>query len=503
MSNALKITPKTRILYSLCENPLTWLEALGEWIDNSLDAGATNVLIEFGPPQKGAFARHILVRDNGRGSEFLEPFVTLGDHVPQVGKRGLGRYGVGAKDAGLWIGGPTSVFRVVSVKGGKVRGLSADWSAVVASDWEIGADCIDAERDALAGEAGTTITVSPVSRKIPEGAAWPKLLDELGYVFTPAIKRGVQILVRGKARGSVAEPLAMYQSPPLEPGHVDAEIVVGGKRAHVHVGIVREDVPSNPRAGITYTHKHRVIEPASGRGCGEFSIRRIFGWVSLDSEWKLAKNKNAISRDAEELYEAVFDVCKDLLKRAETQAQTLSSAAFLRGVDDMVNQMVFGSPDAKAKRGKGNKKGTQQPTGEGSGHKRAKRDQDGSTFTRGCSGKLRVEYVDLNDEYTIGRYNMSGTVMLSETHPYVQALQRSGNQIAVAQLAANLFAEAVVLHPSDKRGQFLLAQLEDTGDLSEKIACAMGRILRDVSFDSRPMPALAPAVPALGSDSEN
>lgn len=469
-----EIVPDTHLVQSLCTNNLDWRRALGELIDNAFDAGASSVSISFGT-RKGAST--FTITDNGNGCEDPRAFVRFGGHSRKASTR-LGRYGIGAKEAVMWIGQEPPRVVVVSTHAGKRRTLAHDWKVVVNTNrWTIDPSSLTVI-DAAPGECGTRLTVTPSQRCVPSGKGWDALLSTLGYLYAPAIKRGKQINVQ-RDSGPLT-PIVGYALPALEPGHIDTVIDVGGRKARVLVGIVPPGV-ANERPGLTYTYGFRVILEASGYGCGGFDHSRIAGIVDLGDGWVLAKNKDNVSQHREDLFAAVFAACRPILERAEVTGQQLESAEFSRLTDRLFNDWVFGPADAKAVRGKGEEHGTKAPTGRGGKHKRAEREQDGETFARVARGSLRIVYTDGDPDHA-GRFSPPSTVMLHRRHPCVAAIQAGRNALAAVILATSLLSSRELTGE-----QLVLRRVlpETSGGPQERFEALMSRCLRGVRLDGR------------------
>jgi hypothetical protein len=308
--------PDPRIVYSMANQPLIWWKALAEWIDNALDAGAQTISIHFTRDS-------VRVVDDGRGCDDPVVMILPGRHRAQPGTV-QGLFGVGGKDAALWVGGVKSSTAIVTTHDGARRSIRVHWSDYVKdSQYE--------ESDEQRGtSSGTEITVTPLNRRLPHGDDWAKLLEQLGYVYTPPLGRGVQIKMQRP--GKAWEPLVAWKAPPLQGEIIDTDITVGDKlRAHVFCGIVQDGV-LNRRSGFTYFHGNRVVESATANGCGGYNPNRIHGRVDLLGQWPRTKNKDALNSDAPSvlaLYEEVARVCAPLLRCADAIGSELSSMNFV------------------------------------------------------------------------------------------------------------------------------------------------------------------------------
>lgn len=443
----IKITPSAQLVRTLAAQPLTHAKALAEWIDNAIDAGAKTVEVVFGSKGGRPFVR---VTDDGCGTANMETFVRFGDSNSHKTTRS-GIYGIGAKDAALWYGGESSLFRVESTHGGRVREVRCDWQSVIRNDWGI-EDPTDVP--AVAGaNTGTTIFVCP-ARRPPDGQQWGALLERLGYIYTPALRDGVQIKLRRGNRGDW-DLLRPWSRPEMvEDSVIDTVVDVGGKRARVVAGLVPDGVV-NRRPGLTYFHGFRVIKEASSRGCGNAEIRRICGFVQIDNGWRRTKNKDDLV-NADALYEAVQVAIQPLLDRAEAEGMQVQHAAFTKEVAARLN-VAIAKNAAKAKRGKGAKRGTVKPTGNGSRHTQAANVQPGDRFpgpfpggTGG--GSFRIAWGRLG-ERVFGRV-CGRTVELNEDCPIVAQAITDKNVLTTTTLAF-----AVVAYDESRRdraGQGLL-----------------------------------------------
>jgi Histidine kinase-, DNA gyrase B-, and HSP90-like ATPase len=469
--------PRTHLLKALASQNLDWKTALGELIDNSLDADAKNVQIIFDEK------RTLTVVDDGVGCASPEAIIILGDHRDHKTTK-LGRYGVGATDAFLWCGGERSTVDVRTIHAGKRLMLSVNWENLANAGWAGDAPTVF---DAIEpGEIGTRITVAPVVKDVPHGESWNRLIREIGYIYAPALKAGVQITVKPPRRGARPAPVQRWTFPEMEPDHVDAMVAVGNRTARVTCGIVKEG-HGNPRPGLTYCHKFRVILPSSSRGCGEFGIGRVCGFVELDASWTLAKNKTDIVSDREKLEAEIYRVLRPLLERAEQVGSVLECEAIATEVSERLNAMLGRSGTARAKRGEGEKSGAAEPTGEGSPHQRAAREQSGNRFqSRASRAPLRVSYVNEGDCNSIGKLALPNVLLNRDNKAIAFALETK-NTLAMLFCAAALLG---VQHCfMDRNEQRLLRGLERSD-----FAAAMGGILSsDLRLDGRP--ALASVVP--------
>ena len=121
-----KYPPGGAIIRSIANQTLGWKLALCEWLDNSFDA-AKNKDVRLTEIRILIGTKHVMVRDNSMGHDKLSSMVQIGAH-DQHSTTQIGEYGIGAKDAALWIGGENSVVLIESTCRGVKRTLSVDWA---------------------------------------------------------------------------------------------------------------------------------------------------------------------------------------------------------------------------------------------------------------------------------------------------------------------------------------------------------------------------------------
>jgi len=457
----ISVAPVGHILRSLRSQRIAFWMLLAELVDNSLDAGATTIHLDY----RG---NRLTISDNGRGTSRPQALATLGEHRSHSSTI-LGRYGIGAKDALLALGTEQSTCRVETVNAGNWRGFEWRWIDI-AKSWEAEEPTVRPSTD---GELGTKITVWPLDRD-PNSKQRESVIRELGYIYSPAIKKGCQITIRWKGARGTPEPIPRWEWPALDGELVDTTIDVAGKVARVRCGVIHRDVKER-RYGLHYVHGPRVILGGTAKGCGAYSPTRVCGVVELDGSWALAKNKDAIVAHADELYAAVEEAIRPVLIRAEQQGMAMHSRAFEDAVSGMLNAALLNA-NAKAKRDRGDKRGTRQPNGRGGRHKRARKEQDGNTFpARGYAGSVRVHHERLGEDAGIGEVKWPNIVMNMDS-PFVATVYASQNVEATYALAAGLLSSFHSLEEPD--GQMRLRNVIRTNNTMADYSAAMDAILK-------------------------
>lgn len=465
----MNIAPSTEIIRALRNQGLTWKDALGEVIDNAFDASAQAVHVLYD-------GQDLVVSDDGNGCADLASMLTLGKHQHQPGTR-LGRYGVGLKDAALWLGGHT---HIASIKGMR-RSVEVRWNEIEKSGvWEIPDPT---EIAATSGERGTKVTFRKIEREPPAGKDWSRLVEEIGYIFTPAIRGGRQIIFKPKTRSAQLVAAPRFELPPLEE-IVDVKFQVAGKDVHLHVGVVPEGAP-NPKAGISYTHGFRVIIPASGLGCGyQHGYSRVAGWAHLGDGWDLKKNKDGITLHRDELAEAVYDHCRAVVTKGSGQAMSITSSALAASLTAWAKDAFREvRTDVKERRGKGDSHGTVTPKNTGRQRRRATRVQPGTRVLQTiASNRLRVVFMPLGG--MVGKVDGPASVVcLGSDHPTVARAMRDSNHDALRVLVGCFLSNHA--SSTDPSGQLLLRCIADVAS-DEKFSVGLGALLSTMEFPEGP-----------------
>lgn len=412
-----------------------WKNCLGELIDNAFDAKANSVKIELG-------GRKLVIEDDGIGCDEVDSFFREGRHRS---RNGLGRFGVGLKDAALWLWGATEVTSIA--KSGGVH-CTVNWQKVIDS----GQFKSYARHLPGSDNTGTRIAFSRILRNAPNDV-W--CMSELGYRYFPAIESGRHIVVRrGKGR---AKPVPAFQFPPLE-GVIEHESEIDGKKFSVRAGIVQEGHP-NPYPGFTIAYKHRVITTTS-EGCGDFGTARFAGVVRLDESWKLSRNKDSLLEDGGLLVETLHMICRDTLVAASEQNRLVT----LAGIESTIaaNLMDALKQRKKEARNPGTSHGTVKPSGTGRRRRNATNTQPGDTLTSKIGGGVSVQFVHGLNEIGQTSFNESGSLIsLNADDSYVMWAREHEDTNTLTALAATILAIDASTIADSKTKQKLLPGIEE------------------------------------------
>lgn len=415
------ITPTTALIHALSQQNLKWEQVLSELVDNSIDAGASRVDIEFGP------SRRLAIIDDGQGCKDIEAMFRLGDHRAHSTTK-LGRYGIGLKDAALFLKGVTDIDTVHKSQRSRV---AIDWNGIQDHDgrWCAPDPVVTVTND----KPGTTITFSGFSRRLPRQ---DEQRDKLGFIFAPALLSGRQIRLCTKGK---AYPCSPYQLPTLT-DMVQASFSIEGRGITLRAGIVADGV-KNRYPGFTLQHGHRAII-TTALGAKHYSVSRIAGIVELDGSWALTKNKDDITELQDELGETLFRACEGMLRKADLQSQQLESTALNATVSELLSDAIRQAARKQRERRTDSDEpqvGTMEPTGSGRQRRRASKvsDKDGPIDKAAKKG-LTLDWGDLDN--VIGKADLTaGRVTLNSGMPILESLRRDNQSGALALIAFGIF----------------------------------------------------------------
>lgn len=437
----MRYPPRASTLRAIAAGNVGWLTAFGEWIDNSFDRHATRVSITLERDS-------LTIEDDGEGTATLPALVQLGEHTDAA--TGLGEYGMGGKESLLWAGGERSDVVILSTHRGVTRRLAMNWLDYARSDWEL-PDVH--ERPATPGEIGTKIQVHPLRGRPPANPE--RICEELGYLYSRAIRRdNRQITIKWPGIKERPRVIAAWEPPEFEssPAPIHITIQVGNKSADVFAGVVKEGV-RNPRYGLTYWYKYRVIMPASARGCGDFHITRVCGFVELRDGWKsaLTRNKNGLTVGDEALFAEVERTILPILQAADRAGSTFALRELSARLESRVGTILNSLRDSKAKRGKGETQGSVRPAGTNRKHQRAEQEQSGVTFPGTKHGRgLKIGYEPLGGT-KLGEAKPPNITLNLDNQFVKQAVDENRDDTLVLAIGA-LIADWDCNQPADEKG---------------------------------------------------
>jgi len=450
---SLDISPDTSVLVPLHNQKLPWHVALAELCDNSFDAGASRVRIAF------LGLRQLQVSDDGNGCDSIENMLTLGRHHRHK-TTSVGQYGVGLKDAAVWLWGRT---RINTIYRGILRSVEVNWSKLAKSDeWKI----LESEPvDAPQGEKGTCIEFLGTDHHRRD---YNKIVERLSYIFTPAIRSGRQIVIEQPRKKAIL--CTAWEMPALEKV-IQTSFEIHGKTVNLYAGVIAEG-HDTPYWGFSFAYGHRMImDRPSALGSKGRTVSRICGLVTLDRKWRIAKNKDGIVEDQDALEDAIWQHCHEIIEESSHQAEIISNSRLAIDITHDLQERL--AELAKARRpGDTGKRGTQTPTGKGTPHTKATKLQPGSHIMQRYASKgIRMEWKSFPNG-DLGSVDLPGKVIyLNKNHNYLDALIEAQNRAAITQICLVLLCETAMKIESDGQMKLFKTDYEQFTDaLSDLLA---------------------------------
>ena len=429
----MNITPDQYMLRERIDGQkLTWLEALGELIDNAFDANATQVKLTFQ-------GRSFILEDDGEGTDDLEAMFTFGGHRPRLNTT-VGVHGVGFKDASLWLSSDVEVRTTTKTRKSSVK---FSWSDVTMTPDRLWV-APDPKIEEPSGPTGTWVKFHRL--RSDRLAPRPGTFDRLALIFMPALRAGRQIVVkRGRPR---SKPMTL--PVPNEPNLtelVEDEFEIAGKSVKIRIGILE----ANCRPawdGFAFIYGHRVLEFAD-LGTGRYSTNRISGLVHLSRGWKVARNKDDITANKNELAEAIYSRCKFLFQKAELLSEEIESTQIREELESLIDAAVD-NYKREARKGKGDETGTVLPAFTGRQRRRAAAVSDvpGSVDDQSEAPRRKhgiyVKWWRGNEDGPVGKVDrLSKSVSLNTDHPFISSARTIKNIQALYAIAWSLFCHSV------------------------------------------------------------
>lgn len=458
------VTPVTHFYESMRSNIIGWHDAFAELIDNSFDADAMRVEIECDGTRTS-------ISDDGIGAPDLASMIRLGGHSGHR-RQGLGTYGVGFKDAWLYIG---DTAEIKTTHKGQTLSLRVNLRTdikQVDGRWEAPDPLVV---PASNGDRGTHV-VFPVRHSYRHT---PKqdIVRKLGLTFMPAIESGKQIIFKKRNKRTPIEP---YKIPPLLDRIVDS-FSVGGKDVSIDIGITL-DGHHVEHPGFLMCYGHRVIR-VSPIGMAGYSASRVTGKVVLGNGWRLTKNKNDLVDLAEPLGDAIHSRIKFLCEKAEQLSEDIESRELLSTVEGMMNSMLAGVKKREKRPGSGDSEGTVQPKHTERKRRRAAsvdESQPGSVEVPGLPGGTRRRGVSLKwfsaEESIIGQPDsLSNCVLLNKDNAFMAHCKRLGIKEAILSVAMGVWLHDLY---NTKGKQKLAFEMHD-------YVSGWGRVMNSLKFDAK------------------
>jgi len=375
--------------------------ALLELIDNSIDAKASRVIIT---EQDG----DLWITDNGNGFPNIPQAL---DYGKSDKFEGIGRYGVGLKDACAKYSNAT----IISSLGVEVR---APWEAIASGlhDGEVFPK--DVKDD------GKTYVILEDFRERYKSAICG---DSIRRTYAPKLAANdVEISLNGLGLKPLERPSFNDE--------IDETFKFGGRLVRVYGGTFDPSDPMRRKwQGYNPFYQGRLI----GGGCitdcgvGDEVCSFSFSLDLIDTEeesWQLATNKDDVDDLREVINQCYRDHTKPMLVKASEDVRKIE----LKNVEDIINDLLNSRGNQTRKKNQGSK-GSVKPTETGEPKKRTYTATSGGDYKGGSSRSgesIRFRFSPLGGD-TLGECRPHGKGVLVEANLDNEFIARNQTNIDV------------------------------------------------------------------------
>lgn len=444
MGEVIDCSPDTSIIASYRQNPnLSCWKAVAEIVDNSLDAGAKRVEIEWDKANK-----ILLITDNGFGCKDPEVMAKLGGSFRQASSGViLGRYGIGLKEASVWLCDRMIVTSCSDAGGWKIE---VDWKKIEQTKkWSVPVH----RSDAVKGK-GVAIEMQGVKPKIDPTS--PNNIQMLSEIFRPAILSGRQIVIQG-------EPIAAPDLPLLKQQY-DEDGAFDGRSYNAKYGIKASTLPAY---GWTIAYGHRILTTNYTKaGFGEYSPTRFYGYITLydteENKWSLNRFKDGFD-GIDALLDSLTPCIQPLLEKAEAEGMDLEIKSAIGQVENELNR-AFGKRIQEKRPGCAGEEGTVEAKKTGRRRIEARNvdpTQPGSVAINGGRfTKFRV-LLDWDQDESIGTCMPQGKLLSIHLNPnHIRFVNAESRTQAMLETAVSLLCGYAAFNGNEQ----LLMQFASDGE---------------------------------------
>mgnify|MGYP003645112752 CR=1 FL=1 len=387
-------------------------QALLELIDNSIDAQASLVTIT----EKDG---DLWITDNGEGLDNLADALIVGKSSKRTG---IGRYGVGLKDACVRYSNST----VIASRGKSVR---APWKLIIEeiSDGEVFPE--DVTDDGM-----THIVLEDFRERYGSAIC----TDSIRRVYAPLIEsKAIQICLNGSALDPMPKPSFTEE--------LDVTLQFRDRLARLSGGIFNAgDAQRRYWSGYNPFYQGRLI--GDGKitkwGVGDEACSNFAFQVDLidgDSPWVLATNKNAAEELEELIDKCYWEHTRPLLKMAAEQTRLID----LRSVEDSINRALNPTGNQTRRRKQG-KEGTVKPKDTGERKKKTFTARADGGYTNGERERnipaIQFRFEHLSGD-TLGICQQHGRGLLLEANLDNKFINKHrGNNVAILAIAKLVYS---------------------------------------------------------------
>jgi anti-sigma regulatory factor (Ser/Thr protein kinase) len=336
---ATRLIPTPHMLKSIRSRNWNLEGAIEELVDNSFGHGRAKKVGVVIDNKLG-----IGVIDDGIGVDDINRIFRLGDAGAYDVLSEIGQYGVGAKNATIYLGDTVSVD---TNRDGRRYRKTVHWKKVEESgEWPLA--YTGSGQPVVTDKHGTTIVVKDLAHHYKLVSS-ERLAKELGRVFAPALRAGGEILVHHRLARGDEQTLAVK---PFTPPDMTNEIQIGGEietgkgklKWSGRAGLSESLTERNN--GVHIAFGHRIIEVTREPFYGE-SAPTLYCEVMLDdtTPWKhsLSEHKDKVVRNRAELIDGIYAQIRPLLEKSAQQASALQLSLIATPIEQQLTRALKGA----------------------------------------------------------------------------------------------------------------------------------------------------------------
>lgn len=325
------LVPSTRIMFNISQTGAKPYQAVAELIDNSIDAGATKIEINYTVDKEHLTS--LSISDNGAGMciNALVNGLSLA-RSDKSGEGTIGHYGMGMKTALVSLGRAWSIQTSKGNNESFVVSQSID-EIINNQNWEVEVETIQAKKKLSSGTYIHVLNCQKINAALFEES----LCEKLGETYRLFIKNNkVQITINGVELDAISYTV-------YEENFNKFQFDIDGKTVTGWIGIL--DKPIQDRHGFSLFKNGRVIIRNSiiGFPAGSDSAR-IVGEIHLDKfETDYHKtNFNRSNSDWHKLNKALIGIVTPVVKAAKEiiKSEIKIDPKVDKNISDSINKMV-------------------------------------------------------------------------------------------------------------------------------------------------------------------
>ena len=367
--------------------------ALDELVDNALGHGqAKNVEIVVSNTDG------IMIKDNGVGVEDLNRLFTFGVGSSYADLTQIGQFGVGAKNAMIWLG---DVCAVATVKDGRFKMMEVNWADCERRGvWPEAYDGKD--RAAKKDEVGTHVFITKLARNFHLSST-ETLADHLSFQYAPGLRHGIVIKVTHQLKSGARNEIDVNAFAPTLEDETKIEGAITLKDGTVlrwsgRAGL--SDKLTERQSGVHIGFGYRVIETTTEPFGGK-SAPSLYVEVDLNTTdpWKyaLSEHKDRLMDHRKELFANIHGTIRSLIAKASARAEYVMLLGVVIPIEAKLNRMLKGAgilvsecEDAESEFG-GVRGGPAEEPEPGPGEKKVKPKDDGDPAKPKPPTGLKIE----------------------------------------------------------------------------------------------------------------